>query len=77
VTDEAKSEPKADEFHHASDSFDWCDARIFELNLTRKMLSPDELAVVGAEIDKTLGLLSAESARLLSVMKEQNVSSER
>ena len=75
MTDESKVDVLASsvEFHRASDSFDWCDARIFELNLTRRMLSPDELAVVGAEIDKTLGLLSAESARLLTVMREQNV----
>jgi len=59
-------------FRKASDSFDWAEAREFELNLTRAMMSPEDLLRFGGEIDRTLALLAGEKSRLLGVMGKAN-----
>ena len=70
MADEFKVDELA--FRRASDSFDWAEAREFELNLTRAMMSPEDLLRFGGEIDQTLALWGGEKSRLLSVMREAN-----
>ena len=70
MSDEFKVDELA--FRKASDSFDWVDARIFELQLTRDLLSPEDLVISGTEIDRTLTLLADEKSRLRTVMRTAN-----
>lgn len=70
MSDEFKVDELA--FRKASDSFDWVDARLFELQLTRDLLGPEDLVIFGAQIDRTLTLLADEKSRLRTVMRTAN-----
>lgn len=60
-------------FNHATSSSDWCSARIFELQIARKVLEVNDPR--HAQINETIDLLFAERARLLGVMNERNAAS--
>jgi hypothetical protein len=57
---------QAEDFAQAKCSFNWCDARIFDLQMARKLL--DDGDPRETEINNTLDLLFAEKERLLALM---------
>jgi hypothetical protein len=55
------------EFRTADNNFQWCDARIFELQTARKLLEANDPRVT--EVNHAIDLLFAERARLLGEMQ--------